>query len=74
MRADKPPLKSVHNVHTPFGRTNTQRVHSVWLAVSSHPTRIPKKTHLGHVVTTIRRHERVTAANWPPETARRDAT
>lgn len=58
----------------PFGRTNKQRAHSVWLAVSSHPMMIPKKIHLGHVVTTIRPHELVKANNWSPETARKDAT
>ena len=58
MQAEKPSVhKRVHNVHTPFGRTNTRSVDSVGFAVSSYPRNISMKIQPGHVVTTTLGHE-----------------
>ena len=62
----RPVHKGVHNVHAPIGRTNTRGAHSARFAEGSHPTKMPGKIRLRHVVTTTPDHERVKANNWPP--------
>jgi hypothetical protein len=58
MQFEKPPVhKDVHNVHTPFGRTNTRGAHAASFAEGSYRGRSSKKIRLGHVVTTTLGHE-----------------
>jgi hypothetical protein len=64
--------ESVHNVHTPFGRTNTRRAHRARPAEAAIRGKSTQMIRLRHVVTTTRDHERVKANNWWPETARKD--
>jgi hypothetical protein len=61
----------VHNVHNPFGRTNTQQANLRGSPKAAIQGTSSKKIHVGHVVTTTPDHERVKANKWPTETARK---